>query len=60
MPTIRRQEANLAQKLRTGLQAQIPTVIAAFARLREGKSQSACANVTVAENFLYALQVRTG
>jgi citrate synthase len=47
-------EANLRKAIR--LQAQIPTVIAAFARLRAGQEPIAPKkNVSIAENFLYML-----
>lgn len=47
-------EANVRKAIR--LQAQIPTLIAAFARIREGKEPVAPkANATIAENFLYML-----
>ncbi|TNJ62809.1 citrate synthase [Paenibacillus hemerocallicola] len=48
------QEANLRKAIR--LQAQLPTIIAAFARIREGKEPIAPkANVSIAYNFLYML-----
>jgi citrate synthase len=47
-------EANVRKAIK--LQAQIPTVIAAFARIREGKEVIAPkTNATIAENFLYML-----
>ncbi len=47
-------EANLRKAIK--LQAQIPTIIAAFARIREGKEPIAPkAGVSIAENFLYML-----
>lgn len=47
-------EANLLKAIK--LQAQLPTIVAAFARIREGKEPIAPkANVTVAYNFLYML-----
>ncbi|WP_409345312.1 citrate synthase [Paenibacillus sp. MBLB4367] len=51
-------EANVRKAIR--LQAQIPTVIAAYARIREGKEPIAPkANVSIAENFLYMLTGET-
>jgi len=51
-------EANIRKAIR--LQAQIPTVIAAYARIREGQEPIAPkANVSVAENFLYMLTGQT-
>lgn len=51
-------EANIRKAIR--LQAQIPTVIAAYARIREGQEPVAPkANVSVAENFLYMLTGQT-
>jgi citrate synthase len=47
-------EANLLKAIK--LQAQIPTIIAAFARIREGKEAiSPKTGVSIAENFLYML-----
>jgi citrate synthase len=47
-------EANLRKAIR--LQAQLPTVIAAFQRIREGKEPVApLAGVSIAHNFLYML-----
>jgi citrate synthase len=47
-------EANIRKAIK--LQAQIPTVIAAFARIRAGKEAIAPkSNATIAENFLYML-----
>jgi citrate synthase len=47
-------EANVLKAIK--LQAQIPTIIAAFARIREGKEPiSPKANASIAENFLYML-----
>ncbi|BBH21476.1 citrate synthase 2 [Paenibacillus baekrokdamisoli] len=47
-------EANIQKAIK--LQAQIPTLIAAFARLREGKEPVAPkAGVSIATNFLYML-----
>jgi citrate synthase len=47
-------EANVLKAIK--LQAQIPTIIAAFARIREGKDAiSPKAGVSIAENFLYML-----
>lgn len=47
-------EANLRKAIR--LQAQLPTVVAAFARIREGKEPIAPkSGAGVAENFLYML-----
>src|SRR5690554_1574837 len=47
-------EANIRKAIR--LQAQIPTIIAAFGRIREGKEPVAPKkNVSVAHNFLYML-----
>ncbi|NTZ18926.1 citrate synthase [Paenibacillus sp. JMULE4] len=47
-------EANLRKAIK--LQAQIPTIIATFARIREGKEPIAPkAGVSIAENFLYML-----
>ncbi|MCZ8513419.1 citrate synthase [Paenibacillus filicis] len=47
-------EANLRKAIR--LQAQLPTIIAAFARIREGKEAIAPkAGASLAENFLYML-----
>lgn len=47
-------EANVRKAIR--LQAQLPTIIAAFARIRAGKEPIAPkAGATVAENFLYML-----
>jgi len=51
-------EANIRKAIR--LQAQIPTVIAAYARIREGQEPIAPkADVSVAENFLYMLTGQT-
>ncbi|RAV10600.1 citrate synthase [Paenibacillus contaminans] len=51
-------EANIRKAIR--LQAQIPTVIAAYARIREGQEPVAPkADVSVAENFLYMLTGQT-
>ncbi|WP_079908408.1 citrate synthase [Paenibacillus sp. 32352] len=49
------QEANLRKAIK--LQAQIPTIIAAFARIREGKEPIAPKSdaTSVAQNFLYML-----
>lgn len=48
------QEANVQKAIR--LQAQIPTIIAAFARIREGKEPIAPkSGVSLAYNFLYML-----
>ncbi|TDG00726.1 citrate synthase [Paenibacillus piri] len=48
------QESNLRKAIK--LQAQIPTIIAAFARIREGKEPIAPKSCdSVAENFLYML-----
>lgn len=48
------EQANLRKSIR--LQAQIPTIIAAFGRIREGKEPIAPKkNVSVAHNFLYML-----
>jgi citrate synthase len=47
-------EANILKAIK--LQAQIPTIIAAFARIREGKEAiSPKTGVSIAENFLYML-----
>jgi citrate synthase len=47
-------EANIAKAIK--LQAQIPTIIAAFARIREGKDPIAPkSGASLAENFLYML-----
>jgi len=47
-------EANVTKAIK--LQAQLPTIIAAFARIREGKEPIAPkAGVSVAHNFLYML-----
>lgn len=47
-------EANLRKAIK--LQAQLTTIVAAFARIREGKEPIAPkANVSIAENFLYML-----
>jgi citrate synthase len=47
-------ESNLRKAIK--LQAQIPTIIAAFARIREGKEPIAPKNSkSIAENFLYML-----
>jgi citrate synthase len=47
-------EANVLKAIK--LQAQIPTIIAAFARIREGKEAiSPKTGVSIAENFLYML-----
>jgi citrate synthase len=47
-------EANVVKAVK--LQAQIPTIIAAFARIREGKEAiSPKTGVSIAENFLYML-----
>lgn len=47
-------EANLRKAIR--LQAQLPTIVAAFARIREGKEPIAPkAGVSIASNFLYML-----
>jgi 2-methylcitrate synthase/citrate synthase II len=47
-------DANLRKAIR--LQAKIPTIIAAFARIREGKEPLApLADVSLAHNFLYML-----
>lgn len=47
-------EANLRKAVR--LQAQLPTIVAAFARIREGKEPIAPkSNVSIAYNFLYML-----
>ncbi|MBP1154609.1 MULTISPECIES: citrate synthase [unclassified Paenibacillus] len=47
-------ESNLHKAIK--LQAQLPTIIAAFARIREGKEPIAPkAGVSIAENFLYML-----
>jgi len=47
-------EANLRKAIK--LQAQLPTVVAAFARIREGKEPIAPkAGVSIAHNFLYML-----
>jgi citrate synthase len=47
-------EANILKAIK--LQAQIPTVIAAFARIREGQEViSPLTGVSIAENFLYML-----
>jgi citrate synthase len=47
-------EANLLKAIK--LQAQIPTIIAAFARIREGKEViGPKAGVSIAENFLFML-----
>lgn len=51
-------EANLRKA--TKLQAQITTIVAAFARIREGKEPIAPkSGVTIAENFLYMLTGNT-
>lgn len=48
------QEANLRKAIK--LQAQLPTIVAAFARIREGKEPIAPkAGASIAENFLYML-----
>jgi citrate synthase len=48
------EQANIRKSIR--LQAQIPTIIAAFGRIREGKEPIAPKkNVSVAHNFLYML-----
>lgn len=48
------QEANLRKAIR--LQAQVPAIVAAFARIREGKEPIAPnANRSIAANFLYML-----
>ncbi|UUZ80567.1 citrate synthase [Paenibacillus sp. P26] len=48
------QEANLRKAIK--LQAQPPTIVAAFARIREGKEPIAPkAGASIAENFLYML-----
>ena len=47
-------EANIVKAIK--LQAQIPTIIAAFARIREGKEPVAPKKgVSIAHNFLYML-----
>lgn len=47
-------ESNLHKAIK--LQAQLPTIVAAFARIREGKEPIAPkAGVSIAENFLYML-----
>ncbi len=47
-------EANLKKAIK--LQAQLPTIVAAFARIRDGKEPIApLAGVSVAHNFLYML-----
>lgn len=47
-------ESNLRKAIK--LQAQLPTIIAAFARIRDGKEPIAPkAGVSIAENFLYML-----
>jgi citrate synthase len=51
-------EANVLKAIK--LQAQIPTIIAAFARIRDGKKViSPKSGVSVAENFLYMLTGET-
>jgi citrate synthase len=48
-------EANLRKAIR--LQAQLPTIVAAFSRIREGKEPIAPKpNASIAENFLYMLK----